>query len=249
MTAKGDHSVPFGASQSFLALRGAWTSHPPPVLDTAASITSRYTSCFYFWCLCTTAHDILYLPSGKLSMFVRGRFHKFYAACTRFDFHSSPRGKELGNYHLDCGPIPSSSCKGHAVWFWTSGSTKTIAWWGRRRRWRREHAHGGRAFVLNTDVSDRFFQDTGCYFEPRRYCAAGGIYPSRGDEPLKPRSKILKSFKDSVLKTPGDSNTRVQVCGSTKIFLKSYYKISTMLPASGPKSGSQSLLTRIEWSL
>ncbi|KAJ7892406.1 hypothetical protein B0H13DRAFT_1886840 [Mycena leptocephala] len=35
-----------------------------------------------------------------------------------------------------------------------SGSTKTMAWWGCRRRWRRKHAHGGRAFVLNTDVSD-----------------------------------------------------------------------------------------------
>ncbi|KAJ7818108.1 hypothetical protein B0H14DRAFT_3474088 [Mycena olivaceomarginata] len=27
MAAKGDHSVPFGASQSFLALRGVWTRH------------------------------------------------------------------------------------------------------------------------------------------------------------------------------------------------------------------------------
>ncbi|KAJ7844490.1 hypothetical protein B0H13DRAFT_2364222 [Mycena leptocephala] len=229
MAAKGDHSVPFGASQSFLALRGAWTSHPPPVLDTAASITFSIHFLLLFLapscdvssharhhrCLCTTAHDILYLPSGKLSMFVRGArslsFHfvdatfpqvlcrlyqvrlSFFAArmtlssnsdliivaefievrdpvavitsLTRISSasFSSPfgalplekfLGKELGNYHLDCGPIPSSSCKGHAVWFWTSGSTKTIAWWGRRRRWRREHAHGGRAFVLNTDVSD-----------------------------------------------------------------------------------------------
>ncbi|KAJ7925524.1 hypothetical protein B0H13DRAFT_1862985 [Mycena leptocephala] len=58
-------------------------------------------------------------------------------------------------------------------------------------------------------------------------------------------NNTLKSFKDSVLKTPGDSDARVQVRGSSKIFLKSYYKISTMLPASEPKSGSQSLLTRI----
>ncbi|KAJ7849162.1 hypothetical protein B0H13DRAFT_1906371 [Mycena leptocephala] len=62
---------------------------------------------------------------------------------------------------------------------------------------------------------------------------------------LKDLLRILKSFNDSVLKTPGDWDTRVQVRGSSKIFLKSYYKISTMPPASGPKSGLQSLLARI----
>ncbi|KAJ7836703.1 hypothetical protein B0H13DRAFT_2288095 [Mycena leptocephala] len=40
MAAKGDHNVPFGASQSFLALRGAWTCHLSPVLRTTDSITS-----------------------------------------------------------------------------------------------------------------------------------------------------------------------------------------------------------------
>ncbi|KAJ7904071.1 hypothetical protein B0H13DRAFT_2274766 [Mycena leptocephala] len=260
MAAKGDNSVPFGASQSFLALRGAWTSHPPPFLIRLPQLPSRYTSCFYFWSVLplVTFHPmratIGVSARQRMTSFIfpRGNYRcsfevrlSFFAArmtlssnsdliivaefievrdpvavitsLTRISSasFSSPFGKELGNYHLDCGPIPSSSCKGHAVWFWTV------------RLVRRRRLPGGVAG------------------------AVGDASMLTADVPLSstPMSLILKSFKDSVLKTPGDSNTRVQVRGSTKIFLKSYYKISTMLPASGPKSGSQSLLTRIEWSL
>ncbi|KAJ7848882.1 hypothetical protein B0H13DRAFT_2403744 [Mycena leptocephala] len=47
--AEGDHSVPFEASQSFLALRGAWTCHLSPILRRTDSITSLIPSYFYLW--------------------------------------------------------------------------------------------------------------------------------------------------------------------------------------------------------